>query len=331
MKNKWIVYIVLALVIVSGILVFSNVKKKKQLTESGIVATSKKGNVTEEDVKNYLDTLKRSFGQTLVYEDLKTEEKKLIVSDIINNRLIAEEAKKSDLANSEEFKERLKKAKEDLLKDMYLQDLIAKNIYDGDIKSKYEELVKALEEVKALDLTDYTEETINILKEAIAKGEETLTSKDQTVIDEAVKAIKDAVSALTKKTDFTSLEEAINQNSDLNELHYFKDAITSHKALIEEGKKVLANKEATQEEVDSILNKINESSKNLVVRENKVELEKKINEAKEIKSEGYQTVRWENFLYGIRYASDIYNNPDSSDQEVSSALFTLEYFKSELK
>lgn len=145
MKNKWIVYIVLALVIVSGILVFSNVKKKKQLTESGIVATSKKGNVTEEDVKNYLDTLKRSFGQTLVYEDLKTEEKKLIVSDIINNRLIAEEAKKSDLANSEEFKERLKKAKEDLLKDMYLQDLIAKNIYDGDIKSKYEELVKALE------------------------------------------------------------------------------------------------------------------------------------------------------------------------------------------
>lgn len=145
MKNKWIVYIVLALVIVSGILVFSNVKKKKQLTESGIVATSKKGNVTEEDVKNYLDTLKRSFGQTLVYEDLKTEEKKLIVSDIINNRLIAEEAKKSDLANSEEFKERLKKTKEDLLKEMYLQDLIAKNIYDGDIKSKYEELVKALE------------------------------------------------------------------------------------------------------------------------------------------------------------------------------------------
>ena len=145
MKNKWIVYIVLALVIVSGILVFFNVKKKKQLTESGIVATSKKGNVTEEDVKNYLDTLKRSFGQTLVYEDLKTEEKKLIVSDIINNRLIAEEAKKSNLANSEEFKERLKKAKEDLLKEMYLQDLIAKNIYDGDIKSKYEELVKALE------------------------------------------------------------------------------------------------------------------------------------------------------------------------------------------
>ena len=66
-------------------------------------------------------------------------------ADIINNRLIAEEAKKSDLANSEEFKERLKKAKEDLLKEMYLQDLIAKNIYDGDIKSKYEELVKALE------------------------------------------------------------------------------------------------------------------------------------------------------------------------------------------
>jgi hypothetical protein len=193
------------------------------------------------------------------------------------------------------------------------------------------ELEKTLEEAKALDVTSYTEETVNVLKEAIIKGEETLASKDQTVIDEAVKAIKDAVSALAKKVDFTSLEEAINQNSDLNELHYFKDAIIAHKALVEEGKKVLANKEATQEEVDTILNKINESSKNLVVRENKVELQKRINEAKEIKNDGYETVRWENFLYGIEYASGIYNNLDSSDEEVRSALVTLQYFLEELK
>ena len=193
------------------------------------------------------------------------------------------------------------------------------------------ELTKALEEAKALDVTAYTDETVNALKEAIAKGEETLTSKDQTVIDAAVKAIKDAVDALAKKVDFTTLEEAINQNSDLNELHYFKDAITAHKALIEEGKEVLANKEATQEEVDAILNKINESSKNLVVRENKVELEKKINEAKEIQKGSYQEVRWNNFLYGIDYASSIYNNQNATDEEVSTALFMLDYFKSELK
>ncbi len=145
MKNKWTIYIVLALVLISGIFIFSNMRKKKQLVESGVVATSKKGNVTEKDVQTYLETLKKSFGQTLVYEDLKTEEKKLIISDIINNRLILEEAKKSKITTSDEFKERLVEVKDNLLKEMYIQDLIAKNIYDGDIKSKYDELSKALE------------------------------------------------------------------------------------------------------------------------------------------------------------------------------------------
>lgn len=145
MKNKWTIYIILALVLISGIFIFSNMRKKKQLVESGVVATSKKGNVTEKDVQTYLETLKKSFGQTLVYEDLKTEEKKLIISDIINNRLILEEAKKSKITTSDEFKERLVEVKDNLLKEMYIQDLIAKNIYDGDIKSKYDELSKALE------------------------------------------------------------------------------------------------------------------------------------------------------------------------------------------
>ena len=145
MKNKWTIYIVLAVVLISGIFIFSNMRKKKQLVESGVVATSKKGNVTEKDVQTYLETLKKSFGQTLVYEDLKTEEKKLIISDIINNRLILEEAKKSKITTSDEFKERLVEVKDNLLKEMYIQDLIAKNIYDGDIKSKYDELSKALE------------------------------------------------------------------------------------------------------------------------------------------------------------------------------------------
>lgn len=145
MKNKWTIYIVLAVVLISGIFIFSNMRKKKQLVESGVVATSKKGNVTEKDVQTYLETLKKSFGQTLVYEDLKTEEKKLIISDIINNRLILEEAKNSKITTSDEFKERLVEVKDNLLKEMYIQDLIAKNIYDGDIKSKYDELSKALE------------------------------------------------------------------------------------------------------------------------------------------------------------------------------------------
>ena len=193
------------------------------------------------------------------------------------------------------------------------------------------ELEAVLEKAKGIDLVLYTEETANELKEAMNKGESALTSKDQSVIDEAINAIEKAIEGLVEKVDFSNLEEVIANNSNLNELHYYKDAITAHNALIEEAKEILANENSTQEEIDAIIAKINESSKNLVVRENKVELEKILEEARAMENKDYQEVRWQNFLYGIDYASNIYNNQDATDEEVRSALFTLDYFKSELK
>ena len=193
------------------------------------------------------------------------------------------------------------------------------------------ELEAVLEKAKGIDLVLYTEETANELKEAMNKGESALTSKDQSVIDEAINAIEKAIEGLVEKVDFSNLEEVIANNSNLNELHYYKDAITAHNALIEEAKAILANENSTQEEIDTIIAKINESSKNLVVRENKVELENKIKEAKAIENNNYVDVRWSNFQWAIEYANDIYNNQDATDEEVSSALFTLGYFKDELK
>ena len=193
------------------------------------------------------------------------------------------------------------------------------------------ELEAVLAKAKDIDLTLYTEETANELKEAINKGELALTSKKQSVIDESINVIEKAIERLVKKSDFSSLEEVIANNSNLNQLHYYRDAITAHNALIEEAKEILVNGNSTQEDIDAIIAKINESSKNLIVRENKVELEKKLEEAKTVENNDYQEVRWQNFLYGIDYASNIYNNQDATDDEVKSALFTLDYFKSELK
>lgn len=60
------------------------------------------------------------------------------------------------------------------------------------------ELEAVLEKAKALDLTLYTEETADALKVVIDNGEEVLTSKEQSVIDEAVKAINTAIDSLVK-------------------------------------------------------------------------------------------------------------------------------------
>ena len=186
--------------------------------------------------------------------------------------------------------------------------------------------------ISELDSKIYTEDSFNNLIEVLENVNTNLTDGyNQEEVDKLYNDLKQAYDALVKKTDFSELKEAIDNNSNLDDLHYYKDAITAHKALVEEAKKVLENENATQEEIDSIVNRLKESAEKLVVRENKVELENKIKEAKEIKNNNYQSARWENFLWAIDYAEGIYKNIDSTDTEVSSAIFTLEYMKGELK
>ena len=195
-----------------------------------------------------------------------------------------------------------------------------------------EALDSLIKTVSELDSSIYTEETFNNLNVVLEEVKTNLADGyNQEEIDNLYNNLKEAYDELVKVTDFSNLEEVIANNSNLNELHYYKDAITAHNALIEEAKEILANENSTQEEIDAIITKINESSKNLVVRENKVELEKTLEEARAMENKGYQEVRWQNFLYGIDYASNIYNNQDATDEEVRSALFTLGYFKDELK
>ena len=60
------------------------------------------------------------------------------------------------------------------------------------------QLKAALDEAVSLDLTLYTVQTAETLKQAIAQGEEALNSKEQSVIDEATNAIQKALQALVK-------------------------------------------------------------------------------------------------------------------------------------
>ena len=196
-------------------------------------------------------------------------------------------------------------------------------------RSELDELIATVE---GLDSSIYTEETFANLTTVLEEVKNNLADGyTQEEIDSLYEKLNSAYESLIKATDFSKLKEVIANNSEFNELHYYKADLDAHKALVEEGKAILAKKDATQEEIDEIVSKINESASKLTVRQDKIDLEKKIAEARAIENIGYMDGRWNNFLWAIEYAEEIYNNVNATETEVSSGIFTLEYMQSELK
>lgn len=203
---------------------------------------------------------------------------------------------------------------------------------EGGIEINRTELDSLIEKINRLNSTVYTEESFNNLQ-VVSKevNSELVNGYNQEEIDSLFTRLNEAYLGLVKSTDYSNLEATVEEYSNYNELHYFRDAMEAHKAIIEEARAVLANKNATQEEIDAMITKVTESANRLVLRKDKVELGELIESAKKIENIGYQSVRWGNLLYGIDYATEIYNNIDAEDFEIYSGKFTLEYFIDELK
>ena len=60
------------------------------------------------------------------------------------------------------------------------------------------QLEKALKEAKKLDLNNYTEQSIEVLENAIKFGEDALNSTNQEVIDSAVESLNSAIDSLVE-------------------------------------------------------------------------------------------------------------------------------------
>ena len=161
--------VVIILAIISGLLFIKN-KKNKVVNDGDILATSNQGSVTVGEVKEYLKNLNVSFKQDIKYESLQDEEKEMVIKEIINERVILKEAKKENLAESAEYKEKLANIEKLSLKEVYVNKIIADNITEAAIKAKYDEFSKTLEgkkQYKVKHIVVKTEEEIKKVEEEL--------------------------------------------------------------------------------------------------------------------------------------------------------------------
>ena len=148
-KKKIIVSCILLILIVLCISTTIIIKKNnKKVDSSTVIATSKVGDVTIKDVQDYINNIQQFFGQNIDVNNLKKEEKELIVNEIVNNKVILKKAIDSGVENTQEYKEKLEAFKNNLAKELFLEKLVNENIKEEDIRARYDEVNKILENKK---------------------------------------------------------------------------------------------------------------------------------------------------------------------------------------
>ena len=120
----------------------------------------------------------------------------------------------------------------------------------------YTNLDKALADGEAVDTSNYTEATVTALTDAIAAGKAVKenTSATQTDIDNAAKAITDAIAGLVVKLDYTAMDAAIAEAEDIIANHsgeYTEESIADLKFGLDTAK-AYRGRDTNQDTIDEV-------------------------------------------------------------------------------
>ena len=137
-------------------------------------------------------------------------------------------------------------------------------------------LEKAIAAAEALDETAYSADSYADVEAALTKAIAVLADADatQAEVDAAIKALNDAMAALRPlgSADVTALKAAIADAESLNAALYTKESFAFVRTALAEAKQVMANLEATQEEVDAAAKALLDAMGNLQLADPNVQV-----------------------------------------------------------
>lgn len=203
------------------------------------------------------------------------------------------------------------------------------------------DLINKINEAKSIVETEsdiYTDESINLLKEAI-KAAEQLLIKDgltQELINEAIEMVESTINELKEKVeevDKLLLQELVNKVLEMDSSKYTSESWANLDVVLIEVNKVLQNENTTQEEVNELLERLQEAIKNLEERVeiiDKQSLQELVDKLSGLDSSKYTSESWNKLKDAIKNAKDILNNELATQYDVESALSILEKAESSL-
>ena len=192
------------------------------------------------------------------------------------------------------------------------------NAVNGAIKDS----LKALHDAWASeDLSVYSKESVAALTEALEAAEAVLsdTSATQKEITDATVALVNAIGNLEYGVQKVHLETAIEFAEKLLELENNYEDTKALKAALAEGKIVLANADATQEEADNATYAILDELAKLAKKADVASLESLIEAAEGLLSDKYTSDSVEALKEAIDNAKEVLEDPNRADSAIADA------------
>ncbi|MEN8077320.1 beta-N-acetylglucosaminidase domain-containing protein [Clostridioides difficile] len=174
----------------------------------------------------------------------------------------------------------------------------------------------------------YTEETLNALKEAVANANVVLENPAATTeeVNSAIKSVEVAIEGLIEKEEDSNVikkhlqvivEEALKvTDEELSKVS--PEVVEEFKAALEEAQAILGNKDATQDEVDKSFDRLQKAMENISLekgdKKHLISLVEKINK---LDSNNYIKSTWDKLQEVLVKANKVIADPNASADEIS--------------
>ena len=195
------------------------------------------------------------------------------------------------------------------------------------------ELTKLVEIVNTLEESKYTTLTWSKLQAELKKANKVLVDENA-MEGEVIKAygkLMDVMNKLELSSDKSKLEKLVAELETKNLSKYTQGTVSKFNSELANSKSILANKEASQKEIDEAYNKLIKAYLDLRLAPDKSKLEELLNKIEDIDTSKYTKASVYRFNSHVSNAKAILNNEEATQKQVDEAQKGLELAVSNLE
>ena len=216
-----------------------------------------------------------------------------------------------------------------------------KEVTEQEVKEAYDALTSANEQLQykadktylktqldkahTLKESEYTPNSYAQFKEVLSNAQKVYDNENATQeeVQEAEKALKDAIENLVLKADKTELGKLIEKAKGINSKDYTPETFKALNEAVSIAQKVYDNENATQKEVQEAEKTLKDAIENLVLKANKTDLGELIKKAKGLNSKDYTPETFKTLNEALIEAQKTYDNEKATQEDVQKVYVQL--------